>query len=288
MIKQSILSFLGLVLLLVSCQKDSQLEVDQLEGVAADVTELAYTQHLATDVEETADEATIAPPPPGMESLKDCADISAEQDKGVFPNTITIDFGDGCSGRDGKERSGKVIVEISDSLHNPGAIRTVTFEDYFVDGVQISGSKSWENLGIDENGLLSVAKIANLTFTFPDGTSSSLNSERTVTKSTQFVKYRDAGKWKKRIVRFKGTVEVSGSATGTNREGISFSAVIIEPLVKNQNCLWFGSGIVELTRDDQTRILDYGDGACNNAAMVTFDDGTSKEINIKPFWKRGK
>ena len=288
MIKQSFLPFALLIVLAVftSCNKEGNIDVEGSAEAVTDVAELAYTQHIATDIEETADEATIAPPPPGQESLRDCAEITAEQEKGVFPNAITIDFGDGCPGKDGKVRSGKLIITLSDTLHNEGATRTVTFENYFVDDVQISGSKTWENQGISDEGLITIHKTADLTMNFPDGASSSWNTDRTITKNTQFVKYRKAGKWKKRIIRFKGTVSVMGSTSGVNKEGISFSAVILEELVKDENCFWFGSGMIEFTKDDEVRTLDYGDGSCDRLATATLPDGSTKEIKIRPFWSR--
>lgn len=275
-----------LVVLFSACDKDNDVVVENAPEFVTDAAELTYAEHLTTDVEETADEATIAPPPPGQETLLSCADISAEEERGVFPNTITIDFGEGCEGRDGKVRSGKLIVTISDSLHNEGATRTVTFEDYFVDDVQISGSKSWTNLGIDEEGLITIEKSAELQFDFPDGTTATRSTNRTITKSVQYVKYRKAGKWKKRIMRFKGIVSVMGTVNGTNRAGENYSANIVEALTKSENCFWFGSGIIELSKGDETRTIDYGDGSCDRNATLTLADGSTKEIKIKPFWAR--
>ncbi len=275
-----------LVVLLTSCDKDSEIQpIADYESVA-DLDELAYAQHLATDIEETADEASLAPPPPGQERLRDCAEISSTAEKGVFPNTITVDFGTGCTGKNGKVRKGKVIITLSDSLHNEGATRSVSFEDYFVDDVEITGSKSWENLGISEDGLITIHKTADMMMNFPDGTSSQWSTDRTITKSTQFVKYRKAGKVKKKIIRFLGTVSVAGETSGTNRAGESFSAIITESLVKSENCIWFGSGEVELTKGEATRTLNYGDGDCDRIATVTLNDGSTKEIKIKPFFKR--
>jgi hypothetical protein len=71
-----------------------------------------------------------------------------------------------------------------------------------------------------------------------------------------------------------------------SRSGVEYSAVIVEDLIKRGNCRWIVSGIKEITRDDQTVSLDYGDGACNRAAVVTFEDGSTKEINLyRKWWK---
>ncbi len=271
-------------LLLIACNK----EQDFIEKVEADVsqsTELAYIESVSTDVEETVDESLIAPPPPDdPASTTDCPVRTLENDPGVFPNTLTLDYGDGCEGPGGKVRSGKIIIVFTDSLHKEGAMRTVSFEEFYVDGVQIMGTKTWENQGIDDAGTITIHKTASLEFSFPDETSATFNTDHTIVKSVEFLRYRDGGKWKTRIKRFLGMVEVTGSSSGVNRAGNTFDAVIVNPLVKPHDCFWFASGVIELTINDEMRSIDYGDGACNNAAMVTLPDGTTREINIKPFW----
>ncbi len=273
-------------LLLVACDKDPSL-TEAYQADLSDVMELAYLQDLTMDIEQQADEATLAPPPPSTAmTLRDCATISAENEKGIFPNTITIDFGEGCTGPKGRVHAGKIIIVLSDSLHHQGATRSVTFEEYTVDGAAVQGSKNWENLGIDEDGIITIHKTVDLSIEFPDGTTAAWAADHQVSKSTQFVRYRHAGQWKKRIVRFKGTVSVEGNSSGTNRQGDSFSAEIIEPLTKKENCFWITSGVKEVTKNGETRSIDFGDGRCNNAAMVTLPDGSSHEINLRPFWKR--
>ena len=286
MLKQPILILSAFIFFISSCQKEGGIITEAPLESISDVEELAFAQYLATDIEESADEASIAPPPVGHETLKECAEITAAEERGIFPNTITIDFGDGCEGKNGKVRTGKIILNVSDSLHLTGSTREVTFDNYSIDGVQISGSKNWENLGIDESGLITIEKSANLTMDYPDGTSSTWMTDRTVTKSTHFVKYRKAGKWRKRIIRFKGTVMVTGETSGTNRQGVSYSATIIEALMKDAQCPWFGAGVVEMTKGDNTRSLNYGDGHCDRLATATLSDGSTQEIKIRPFWSR--
>src|SRR5688572_24366598 len=46
--------------------------------------------------------------------------------------TITLDFGEGCVGPHGRERSGKVIITYGGEFGDNLANRVVTFEDYFV------------------------------------------------------------------------------------------------------------------------------------------------------------
>ncbi|MDH3650550.1 MAG: hypothetical protein OEQ53_12780 [Saprospiraceae bacterium] len=269
-------------LVLMACNQ----EQDFIEKVEADVsqsTELAYIESMTADVDETVDESLLAPPPPDNPSTTDCPVRTLENDPGVFPNTVTLDFGEACEGPGGRVRSGKIIIVVTDSLHKVGANRTVSFDNFFIEGVQIMGSKTWENLGIVDDKI-TIHKTASLDFAFPDETVSSWNLDHTIVKSIEFIRYQDGGKWKTRIKRFKGMLSVSGSSSGVNRKGNTYEAVIIDPLVKPHNCFWFAAGVVEITINDETRSIDYGDGLCNNVAMVTLPDGTTREIHVKPFW----
>ena len=58
----------------------------------------------------------------------------------TFPITIVMDFGTGCTGRDGRTRSGKIITTYTNRLIYPGAKATTTFKDYKVDSFVVEGT----------------------------------------------------------------------------------------------------------------------------------------------------
>src|SRR4030095_4453493 len=53
-----------------------------------------------------------------------------------FPVKIIMDFGTGCTGRDGRTRSGKIITVYSKRLFVFGATATTEFVDYTVDSIK--------------------------------------------------------------------------------------------------------------------------------------------------------
>ena len=63
----------------------------------------------------------------------------------VFPKTVTIDFGTGCLGRDGKYRKGKIVSIYTNPMMVPGAKVSTTFVGYFVDSFNIEGTHITEN-----------------------------------------------------------------------------------------------------------------------------------------------
>ncbi len=64
---------------------------------------------------------------------------------GIGSQTVTVDFGAGCTGLDGRIRSGKLIFNFSASTpstavyyRNPGFSMTITSQNYAVDGYQVN------------------------------------------------------------------------------------------------------------------------------------------------------
>jgi DNA-directed RNA polymerase subunit H (RpoH/RPB5) len=40
-------------------------------------------------------------------------------------------------------------------------------------------------------------------------------------------------------------------------------------------------GVVEILKNDEKAILDYGNGECDDLAKITVNDGVAKEIHLK-------
>ena len=204
-----------------------------------------------------------------------CVEISSTAPLGQFPNTITLDYGNGCEGPHGRIRTGKILIHLTDKMVNEGAVRTVSFDNFFVDDIQLTGTKSMTNTGLTANGLAQFLHEVNaITLTFPNGETATRDALHQMT----FLKGYDTG------TRFDNVVAIMGNATGVGRKGVSYSSEIIEPLIKRGNCRWISEGLQSITRDDQTVQLDYGDGACNGVAIIIFEDGSTREINLYKRW----
>jgi hypothetical protein len=74
---------------------------------------------------------------------------------------------------------------------------------------------------------------------------------------------------------------IDGSADGIRPSGITWEREIVNALRKEMNCRWIVSGTVEITPEDRpTRILDYGDGTCDNIATVIIN-GVTYTITLR-------
>ena len=189
---------------------------------------------------------------------------------GVFPKTVTIDFGTGCTGPRGVTRRGKVITVYTGPLSVAGSSSVTTFQDYYVDSVKVEGSLKIENKST-LNGLSFTTTVENGKLTKPGGNYIMWNQTRTWTQvegqATPFKPSDDV-------------YNITGSASGTVKDSVTtqYSATITKALVRKFTCRWITAGSVDITKNSIKGTLDYGDGTCNNEAILTIGGAT---INIK-------
>lgn len=181
-----------------------------------------------------------------------------------FPRTIIIDFGTGCTGSDGRVRKGIIKVSITGKFWIAGTVITHTLENYYVNDHHVEGTRSVTHSSTDVwDVVVSGAKITD-----PDGKTITWQSTRTRTrtggKATPFNIFDD-------------TYSITGTASGTNRDGRNFT-VNITTALHLQACNWIAEitkGVVEIQPEDlKLRTIDFGDGTCDNEGTVTVGNKT--------------
>lgn len=206
-----------------------------------------------------------------------CVTKEFAEPKGTFPNTITLTFDGSCEGPKGRTRSGQIVINQSAPMNEEGATRTSSFVDFYIDDVQLIGTKSITNLGTDGDGNISFNRVVDgFGLIYPDGNEATFSANHTLTQ----IAGADTD------VKFDNVFAISGSSEGVNRKGKSFNSLIIEDLIKKRNCRWIVAGIKQVTTENGTYTIDYGDGLCNAVAVVTTPDGEEKEIHLfRKWWK---
>ncbi len=202
------------------------------------------------------------------------------QPKGTYPNTLTIDYGTtGCVGADLRVRKGKVIVNFTGGkvMTVAGATRVVTHSNHFVDDIKVEGTKTLTNNGLNASGQPNWTRtVDNHKLTFPDGKVAMWSSTQSIVMTAGYATPLNV---------LDDVFAISGSSSGTNRNGKTFATVTTTPLVKNATCPWFVSGIKTLTLNgDKTVTINYGNGTCDKKATITLPNGTTKEVTIKRWW----
>ena len=257
-----------------SCQKDQT--TTSFDEVSLSQQETQADETLA-DVDLLVDEAVDSnfgqlksASISGNLYLGDCPVVTVNKD--ASPQVITIDFGTSCTGKDGKVRSGKIVVTSSSFTTFP-SIRTKTFDNYFVNGKKIEGSVI-KTISKDQVNNIRTAQLQeDVTITFPanEGT-----AHRVANLTRQYQRNTLDNRDDNQIVSW-GTVEF------TRVSGVKLTKTIAAetPLVFTVACHHIVSGIVSVsTSNNRNWTIDYGNGDCDNLATLTIGNKT-KEIKIR-------
>lgn len=191
---------------------------------------------------------------------------------GVWPKTITIDYGAGCSGYYESTRSGKILIQVSGPRMIKGSKKTVTFDNYIINGIKIEGTKVIENLGYNTNQNLEFSvKLTGGKLTLPDG--------KTIQRTVDHKREITAGLLTKNI--WDDECLITGTASGVTINGKSYMNTIVTALKWKRVCKFIVAGVVKIEREGVDAFeINYGTGECDALATVT-RGGESKEITLR-------
>lgn len=205
---------------------------------------------------------------PGMHHLSECADVTESGEE--YPREIIIDFGEGCEDWRGNIKTGKIIIQISDDMINEGATRTVTYENYTMRGNEVSGSRTVVNKGKNEDGNWLIESQSEMSINKVDeGVVINRSSNATHEWLTGF----------ETAEKTDDSFRITGTGTITQNGSVTFNREIIIPLLVDRSCRYILSGQVELTSEEGSVLIDFGDGTCDNTATVT-KDGVTEELDL--------
>lgn len=266
------------ILSFISCQKDTSATEQAGINIADDD---AVSEAVFEDVFSTADNAGIILDQPGkgvearsvMVLADSCPTVTIiNPESGIWPKTVTVDFGEGCTGLYDNSRAGKIVIEITGPRLEVGAKKTITFENYYFNGIKVEGTKVIENTGYNENqNLVCSVKLTGGKLTLPDG--------RFIERTTDHQREWIAGLLTNNI--WDDECLVTGVASGMTLEGVSYSNTITTALHWKRACFFIVSGIVKIEREGKEPVeIDYGTGDCDAKAIVT-RGGESKEILLR-------
>jgi hypothetical protein len=197
--------------------------------------------------------------------LSSCATIAF--DTIASAKTVTVNFGTtNCQGNDGRNRRGVLIISFTGRYRDSLTVITVTPQNYFVDDNQVMGSKTIINKGHNAAQHLVYEINANIQI---------IKANAAGTISWQSTRQREWISGESTYAWSDDIYSITGSAFGTTANGNTFTSNITSPLIRNMaiGCRrHFTKGILEHTPGGKaTRYIDYGNGSCDNQAMVTIN-----------------
>lgn len=196
----------------------------------------------------------------------------------LFPVKIVIDFGTGCTDRNGHTRYGKIITVYTGRLTVPGKSATTTFDGYKIDSLSIQGKHVITNTS-SSNKMQFTVDVTDARIGKPNGNYSEWESHRVTTQiegnGTPLFPLDDI-------------FSVKGAAHGKVKRGdhlYAWQSEITEPLIKKFTCPWISKGILKVRRETLSTtsqwvaVLNYGNGDCDNKATLTIN-GIEHQITL--------
>lgn len=255
-------------LVLSGCKKDEEPNDQQKFA-----EEMSYSMTMDEEIDLETDEIVL-----GLEPMNgNCPAITWAQPRGTFPNTVTIDFGtEGCEDRKGRIRKGIIRVNVSGAPKTAGTSVTTTFENHFVEDVQFIGSRVLTLVSIDDQKNKTINRVVDMQWVFPDAGTASRQANHTIVQ----LDGGDTRRW------LDDALSISGSGSGTNMNGASYTHSIIQNLGKKADCRFISSGVLEMTIPRGTVSINFGDGRCDQFAEATLPNGRKRTISIGRFWRK--
>lgn len=199
--------------------------------------------------------------------LPDCATVTESGDS--YPKTITIDYGDGCETDQGKTKKGIVLIVQSNEMMNTGATRTITFTGLSVGNVSMTGKRTVINQGVNEDGNIVFSVEGEMT-----GTKDGKSKKRVFTHQREWI----AGQ--ATCDKSDDEFLITGSATMSCTKK-SMTREITEPLhIAPGTCKYPKSGVIVMSGGKRDGSINFGDGTCDNVAILTTSKGEVKEIDL--------
>jgi len=277
------MNFTGLLLIatmaFVSCNKEDapKLEGDEsfdvVELKASDETDLISEEilNIGEDIYATDEITSTSKALYRSDYLPDCVTITT-----VVTDTSkekTIDFGDGCELPNGNVLSGIIFLSYLKDMDMATKTLSLSLENFTFNSVAVEGSASVERMRSNENGNPQADAVGNFSAEWPDGATASFSGNRT----REWIEGYGTGFWGDNVFL------ISGTKTYTGKLGNTFMKEAITPLRREWSCRFIVSGILEISRNDNTASLDFGDGSCDATGMLTYPDGTIEEIFLRRF-----
>jgi hypothetical protein len=190
----------------------------------------------------------------------------------VWPKTITVNYGSGCTGFYDNTRSGKIIIVVTGPRKTTGSKRTITFDNYYFNGIKVEGTKTVENLGYNSNqNMVFSVKLTNGKLTLPDNS--------VVERIFDHQREWTAGYNTKNI--WDDEVLITGTSSGVTANHVAYTNTITTALHWTRACKFIVSGIIDIEREGkESIILDFGSGNCDAVATVKKGEET-KVITLK-------
>jgi hypothetical protein len=260
-INKTIVVLLSVIVLFASCSDDTESEAADTNAdlISEQSKQAAETDEASTKVFTIIETAFIENEEEKGSTtslFSDCVEITISSENEM--TFITLDFGFGCELNNGSLVAGKIHISYT-PIQNGTRTITYSFEDFYINskGIEGGGTIFREHSNASGNPQSTLHK--NIVVTFESGLVATVDGVRV----REWVEGVGSGTWMDNVFM------VTGNWTTDFSTGFSRSALVIEALRREATCRFFVSGTVDVSRNDISGTLNYGDGTCDNTAILT-------------------
>ncbi|WP_224489590.1 hypothetical protein [Robertkochia flava] len=275
-------SFMALsAVLWTSCSDEADNLTENLEIPVADIEINAQAELLSDQIDDIAasvvvDESAAAKSVISQRvELPACVTITKTANGDKVKKII--DFGNGCTLANGVAYSGQIIVEYIWNNELRQANIVVGTDNLGVNDLMITGRKeilrTWP--AADQGGYPNSEVQSDLVVAHPSG----LNARVTGTTTREWIAGFGTGNWADNVVLIGGNRRVQ---TYMNDSLLNtYEMEITDNLRREWACRFIVSGTLSLSNSLFSATLNYGDGNCDNKALLTTSSGRTKEIELR-------
>jgi len=189
--------------------------------------------------------------------LEDCH-VTEFSDTGF---TITFD---NCTYEGGEAITGTITIVLSEGQENS---YTATYTDLMVGEYEINGTRSFVVSG-NELSDISLTITSDMTITLEDGAIVEESGVKVLGFILDFNNLENSG------------ATIDGNWTLLS-DGNTYLVDITTTLEITGNCDYVGTGVMELSKNGLEVNVDFGDGTCDDIALLIYPDGSTEEISLK-------
>ncbi len=263
LLKMGTIVTLSVSMFLTSCSKDDDSTVTE-DTLTSELT--AEQSKMTAEAEQASDEVFDLLDMAYAEQEEDanrnaslftsCVSITLSYENGT--TFITLDFGLGCELNNGAIVSGIVNLSYGPIVAGTRTI-TYTFDDFTYNNKGVAGGGTIYRQRNNANGNPQSTVNKAIEITFQNGVVADVNG----TRVAEWIEGVGSGTWLDNVVLVTGDRDIEFSS------GFTHSALVTEALRREAICPYFVSGTIEITRNNGEGTLDFGDGTCDNQALLT-------------------
>ncbi|MFC4632691.1 hypothetical protein ACFO3O_02165 [Dokdonia ponticola] len=188
----------------------------------------------------------------------DCATITVSPN-GDGSGSALVDFGEGCTLNNGALVSGQVVLNYT-IVQNESRTITYIYDNFTYNGNEVSGGGTVNRTFENENGNPQSEVTASIAVYFP---TQDVTATRDASRTREWIEGVGSGTWTDNVFSVTGNWDTSFSS------GFTRSGEVTEALRREATCPHFVSGTLAISQNNVDGVLNYGDGTCDNIAVIT-------------------